>query len=33
VSCMRVSLSSGVPWAGVVGEIVVGDGCSRDEGF
>ena len=31
--CMRVSFSSGVPWAGVVREIVVGDGCSRGEGF
>jgi hypothetical protein len=33
VSCMHVSLSDGVPWAGEVEEVVVGDGCSRGDGF
>ena len=33
MSCMRVSLCGGVPWAGEVGEVVVGDGCSRGGGF
>jgi len=30
--CMRESISSGVYEAGVVGEVVVGGGCSRGEG-